>query len=47
MEPVTRNDCKKLADDPLSFATMMEDHELETVIVTFVCTLLNKKTKPR
>ena len=41
MKPVTRKDVQGLANDPLSFAIMMDDCQLERVIVTFV-SVLNK-----
>ena len=43
MITVTRKDVRKLAGEPLSFAMMMNDHELENVIVTFVSVLNRRK----
>ena len=36
MERVTKKDIKKLAQNPIFFAMMMDKSELEHVIVTFV-----------
>ncbi len=38
----TRKDVRKLAADPLGFAMMMQNQELEEVIVAFV-SVLNKR----
>ena len=46
MECVTRKDTQKLAKDPISFAMMMDESELEHVIVAFV-SVLNKKIPDR
>jgi len=46
MECVTRKDTQKLAKDPISFAMMMDESELEHVIVAFV-SVLNKKIPVR
>jgi hypothetical protein len=35
---------KKLIEDPLSFAMMMDDEQLEHVIITFVSVLNKRKT---
>jgi len=43
MTTVTRKDVRKLASEPLSFAMIMKDHELENVIVTFVSVLNRRK----
>jgi hypothetical protein len=43
MTTVTRKDVRKLASDPLDFAMMMNDHELENVIVIFVSVLNRRK----
>ena len=40
---ITREDVRKLAKDPISFAMMMENHELEDIIVTFVSVLNRRK----
>ena len=42
MQPVTINDVEKLIDDPISFAMMMTDCEIQDVIATFV-TILNRR----
>jgi len=39
---ITRKDVQKLKTDPLSFAMMMQDQELEEAIVAFV-SVLNKR----
>jgi hypothetical protein len=39
---ITRKDVSKLICDPLGFAMMMQNQELEDVIVTFV-SVLNKR----
>ena len=44
MNCVNRNNVKKLIEDPLSFAMMMDDEQLEHVIVTFVSVLNKRKT---
>ena len=46
MECVTRKDTQKLAKDPISFAMMMDESELEHVIVAFV-SVLSKKIPDR
>ena len=46
MHHATRNDVDKLIHDPLSFATMMDAHQLEQVIVAFV-SVLNKRKPNR
>ena len=46
MPNVTKEDIRKLKEDPLSFAVLMEDRHLENVIVTFV-SVLNKRNKKR
>jgi len=47
MQPVKRNDVDNLIDDPISFATMMDAHQLEHVIVAFVSVLNKRKPNPR
>ena len=42
MQPITIHDIQKLAYDPLSFALIMDNSQLETVIVTFVNVLLSR-----
>ena len=42
MNCVNRKKVKNLIEDPLSFAMMMDDEQLEHVIVTFV-SVLNKR----
>lgn len=39
---ITRKDVRKLTGDPLGFAMMMQNQELEDVIVTFV-SVLNRR----
>jgi len=46
MKTVTRDDAHRLASDPISFAMMMNDCEIEQVIVTFV-SVLNKRKPDR
>jgi hypothetical protein len=46
MQCVTGKDVKKLAEEPINFAMMMENHQLEHVIVVFV-SVLNKRKKDR
>ena len=46
MNYATRKNAKKLTEDPLSFAMMMDDEQLEHVIVTFV-SVLNKRNTDR
>ena len=46
MHCVTKKDVEKLANDPISFAMLMENCELERVIVTFV-SVLNKRKPDR
>lgn len=41
----TREDIRKLKDDPLSFAILMEDRHIEQVIVAFVSVLNKRKPK--
>ena len=44
MNYVNRKNVKKLIEDPLSYAMMMDDEQLEHVIVTFVSVLNKRKT---
>ena len=46
MQPITRKDARRLAEDPHYFALMLDDFQLENVIVTFV-TVLNKRKNDR
>ena len=46
MECITKKDIQKLAKDPISFAIMMDNHQLEHVIVAFV-SVLNKRKPDR
>lgn len=46
MECVTRKDVENLIKDPLIFAMMMDDDQLERVIVTFV-SVVNKRKSDR
>lgn len=43
MQCITRNDVRKLTADPLSFAIMMDNMELEQVIAVFVAVLNKRK----
>jgi hypothetical protein len=43
MQCVARNDVRKLTTDPLSFAIMMDNMELEQVIAAFVAVLNKRK----
>jgi hypothetical protein len=43
MQYVGRKDVEKLANDPISFAILMNHYQLEHVIVTFVCELNKRK----
>ena len=42
MQSVTKKDIEKIENDPLSFAMMMENHQLENVIVAFISVLLKR-----
>jgi len=42
MNTVTQDDIGKLQKDPLSFAVLMEDQQIEHVIVTFVAVLIRR-----
>ena len=42
MQYIRREDVEKLVNDPIGFAIMMDDSQLEEVIATFVA-ILNKK----
>jgi hypothetical protein len=44
MNFINRKNIKKLIEDPLSVAMMMDDEQLEHVIVTFVSVLNKRKT---
>jgi len=46
MQCVNRNDAKKLTEDPISFAMMMDNSQLEHVIATLV-SVLNKRKPDR
>ena len=43
MKYITRKDVEKLANDPISFAILMENSQLEHVIVAFVSELNKRK----
>ena len=43
MPCVTRKDAKKLADNPICFAMMLDDIELQNVIAVFVSALNKEK----
>jgi hypothetical protein len=45
MPSITKEDIRKLQNDPLSFAILMEDRHIEHIIVTFVSVLNKKKPK--
>ena len=47
MKPVTRTDVERLVTDPIGFAMMMDDAQLEHVIVAFVSVLNKRKIEPR
>jgi hypothetical protein len=47
MHRINRNGAKKLAKDPISFAIMLNDEQLEQVIATFVSVLNKRKTRDR
>jgi len=40
MTKITKKDIKKLQNDPLGFAILMEDRHIEEVIVVFVSVLI-------
>ena len=42
MNTVTQDDIGKLQKDPLSFAVLMDDQQIEHVIVTFVAVLIRR-----
>ena len=44
MENTSQKDIKGLIEDPLSFAIMMDNHQIEHVIVAFVSVLLERNT---
>ena len=46
MKSISRKEVKKLTEDPLSFAMMMDNSQLEEVIVAFV-SVLNKRIPDR
>jgi len=45
MSSKARKEVRKLLRDPLGFAILMDDEELEEVIVTFVAVLIRRKTE--
>jgi hypothetical protein len=47
MQCVNRTDARKLAEDPLSFALMLDTDQLEHAIATFVSVLNKRKPEPR
>jgi hypothetical protein len=47
MKPITREDARRLSEDPISFAMMMDCYEIEQVIADFVSVLNKRKEKPR
>ena len=42
MNIITQDDIGKLQKDPLSFAVLMDDQQIEHVIVTFVAVLIRR-----
>ena len=42
MNAMTQDDIAKLLKDPLGYALLMEDQQIEHVIVTFVAVLLRR-----
>jgi hypothetical protein len=42
MNTITQDDIGKLFRNPLSYAVLMEDQQIEHVIVTFVAVLLRR-----
>lgn len=42
MNTITQDDIGKLQKDPLSYALLMDDQQIEHVIVTFVAVLLRR-----
>ena len=47
MKTITRKEVNKLITDPISFAMMMEDNQLENIIVAFVSVLNKRKNGTR
>jgi len=45
MHRVTNEDVRKLCEDPLSFAVVMEEDEIEHVIAVFISVLLRRKPR--
>jgi hypothetical protein len=43
MQSINRKDVEKLENDPLGFAMMMENHQIEDAIVAFVSVLNRRK----
>ena len=43
MQSINSEDTQRLANDPVGFAMMMDNHELEQVIVAFVSVLNRRK----
>ena len=44
MPYLDEKDIKRLTDDPVSFAMLMDDHQLEEIIAAFV-SVLNKRNQ--
>ena len=42
MNTITQDDIGKLQKDPLSFAVLMDEQQIEHVIVTFVAVLIRR-----
>lgn len=43
MHRITKEDINRLIDDPIGFATMMDNYQLELAIVAFVSVLMKRK----
>ena len=43
MKNVTRSQVKQFIDDPLSYAMLMEDHEIEATIAKLMAVLYRRK----
>ncbi len=46
MQPIERVEIRRLIEDPMSYAMMLDEEELEHVIAVFV-SVLNQRTKDR
>ena len=45
MKNVTRTQVKRFVQDPLSYAVLMDDEEIEEVIARLMCILYKRKGK--